>query len=310
MRGTDVDMYSAQQMMGTGAEFWKYHYRQVGRPSRVLVQLLGNNPSDMVIAWRDHGEREFAASVAITDIMEVRKGPDSRTFVENQASIMNPAMCFSIYTRGRTLDLEAVHPEDLKVWVSGLKQLLPHAHKDREGDDVNYTYINSRTKEEWRYDGGRMVQFHRKADWRGKGEVNGDLLEEIERHLDMSQHQDPLDSIDEWLAMKRKTSKALGPPPEPLDVDQWFKAGPYRTDPSSAPGAQPAPAPLQIAAAPSMVPAATATEFDMGYRAGMRAVSRQAPTQVGGYGGRQDETVFGAQGYPAPGYPAPGYPAR
>jgi len=294
MRGTDVDIYSAQQMMQSGAEFWKYHYRQVGRPSRVMVQLLGSNPSEMVIAWRDHGEREYAASVAISDIMEIRKGPDSRTFVENQTSIMNPSMCFSIYTRGRTLDLEAVHPEDLKVWVSGLKQLLPHAHKDREGDDVNYTYINSRTKEEWRYDGGRMVQFHRRADWRGRGEVHGDLLEEIERHLDMSQQQDPLDAIEEWLAMKRRTSKALGPPPEPLDVDQWFKAGPYRTDPSSVPGAAPAaPAPLQITAgAGSMVPAAPTSEFDMGYRAGMRAASRQAPTQVGGYGGRPDE-VFG-----------------
>ena len=43
-------------------------------------------------------------------------------------------------------------------------------------------------------------------------------------------HTDPLDSIEEWLAMKRQTSRALGPPPEPLDVDQWFKAGPYRND--------------------------------------------------------------------------------
>eukprot|EP01060_Flectonema_neradi_P011405 TRINITY_DN1848_c4_g1_i1.p1 TRINITY_DN1848_c4_g1~~TRINITY_DN1848_c4_g1_i1.p1 ORF type:complete len:303 (+),score=62.09 TRINITY_DN1848_c4_g1_i1:93-1001(+) len=225
----DVDPNMAIHMMTRGGEFWKYHYRQVGRPSRVKVQLLGTG-EDRALGWRDVGDREFAASIAINDITEVRKGPGSRTFAENQASIINPNMCFTIYTRGRTLDLEAVHPEDLKIWVSGIRHLINSAGRIARdpSNDANYTYINSRTKEEWLYDGGRMVQHRERAPGHDRG--HGDMVEDLERHLDMACHADPLDSIEEWLSMKRQTTQALGPPPEPLDVDQWFKAGPYRNE--------------------------------------------------------------------------------
>ncbi|KAJ9460005.1 hypothetical protein DIPPA_25053 [Diplonema papillatum] len=53
---------------------------------------------------------------------------------------------------------------------------------------------------------------------------------------------DPLDSIEEWLALKRQTTRALGPPPEPLDVDQWFKAGQFSTNNVCPPGTFPTPA--------------------------------------------------------------------
>ncbi|KAJ9447229.1 hypothetical protein DIPPA_18370 [Diplonema papillatum] len=215
--------------MARGAEFWKYHYRQVGRPSRVVVRLLGTG-EDRAFAWKDVGDREFAASITINDVTEVRKGPGSRTFTENQASIINPNMCFSVYTRGRTLDLEAVHPEDLRVWVSGIQQLVSTSGRIvREKDDLNYTYINSRTKEEWMYDGGRMVQYRERGQT-GADRSHTEIVEDLERHLDMSCHTDPLDSIEEWLALKRQTTRALGPPPEPLDVDQWFKAGQFSTN--------------------------------------------------------------------------------
>ena len=249
----DVDPNMAIHMMTRGGEFWKYHYRQVGRPSRVKVQLLGTG-DDRALGWRDVGDREFAASIAVTDVTEVRKGPGSRTFAENQGSIINPNMCFTVYTRGRTLDLEAVHPEDLKIWVSGIRHLVNSAGRLARdpSNDANYTYINSRTKEEWLYDGGRMVQHRERAQGHDRG--HGDMVEDLERHLDMACHAgmhflfivvflltcfrlkkvnsptDPLDSIEEWLSMKRQTTQALGPPPEPLDVDQWFKAGPYRNE--------------------------------------------------------------------------------
>eukprot|EP01065_Artemidia_motanka_P033692 TRINITY_DN40718_c0_g1_i1.p1 TRINITY_DN40718_c0_g1~~TRINITY_DN40718_c0_g1_i1.p1 ORF type:complete len:297 (+),score=75.08 TRINITY_DN40718_c0_g1_i1:54-944(+) len=294
MPAGDVDVYAAQQMMRQGAEFWKYHYRQVGRPARVVVQLLGNGPEDQVIAWKDHGDRDFAASVSVNDIIDVRKGPHSRTFMENQQSIINPSMCFSIYTRGRTLDLEAVHPEDLKVWFAGVRHMLSSSGRGGPPEDTSYTYINSRTKEEWQYDGGRMVQHHHRSDWRARGDVHGDLIEDLERHLDMSCQQDPLDSIEEWLALKRRTTRALGPPPEPLDVDQWFKAGPYRAD--AAPQQLPSPAAPQIGYQQPLAPAqpVQVNEFDRGYRAGLRAASRQ-PAGPSYAGARYaDDTVFGA----------------
>ena len=182
------DVNYTLQMMSSGAEFWKYHYRQSGRPSRIVLRLLGTG-ADRVFAWKDAGDREFAASIAVTDITEVRRGPGSRTFSENQSSIINPNMCFTIYTRGRTLDLEAVHPEDLKIWVNGIRGILESgARVGRDRDYTNYTYINSRTKEEWLYDGGRMVQHREKgaADVSGRG--HGDMFEDLERHLEMACH--------------------------------------------------------------------------------------------------------------------------
>ena len=182
----EVDGGVAMQMMLRGAEFWKYHYRQSGRPSRIMLRLLGTGP-DRVFAWKDVGDREYAASIAVSDITEVRKGPGSRTFAENQGSIINPNMCFTIYTRGRTLDLEAVHPEDLKIWVTGIRGLIEASTRTtRDRDYTNYTYINSRTKEEWLYDGGRMVQHREKREDQSRG--HGDIFEDLERHLEMSCH--------------------------------------------------------------------------------------------------------------------------
>eukprot|EP01064_Diplonema_japonicum_P006842 TRINITY_DN14672_c0_g2_i1.p1 TRINITY_DN14672_c0_g2~~TRINITY_DN14672_c0_g2_i1.p1 ORF type:complete len:290 (+),score=36.52 TRINITY_DN14672_c0_g2_i1:47-916(+) len=279
----DVDPNVAMQMMSRGGEFWKYHYRQVGRPSRVMVRLIGTG-DDRAFAWKDVGDREFAALISVSDVTEVKKGPGSRTFAENQASIINPNMCFTIYTRGRTLDLEAVHPEDLKIWVSGIRHLLNSAGKvARERDDTNYTYINSRTKEEWLYDGGRMVQHRERGpDMGGRG--HSDMVEDLERHMEMSCHNDPLDSIEEWLAMKRQTSRALGPPPEPLDVDQWFKAGPYRNE-QPQPSQNPA---IPAFPTPAGPPGVTSDNYHAGFEAGLRqaqhappAVQQQGPPQGG-----------------------------
>eukprot|EP01059_Diplonema_ambulator_P022218 TRINITY_DN3729_c0_g1_i1.p1 TRINITY_DN3729_c0_g1~~TRINITY_DN3729_c0_g1_i1.p1 ORF type:complete len:313 (+),score=29.99 TRINITY_DN3729_c0_g1_i1:42-941(+) len=292
----EVDPNVAVQMMSRGGEFWKYHYRQVGRPSRVLVRMIGTG-DDRAFAWKDVGDREFAALISVNDITEVRKGPGSRTFSENQASIINPNMCFTIYTRGRTLDLEAVHPEDLKIWVSGIRHLLSSAGKAaRERDDTNYTYINSRTKEEWLYDGGRMVQHRERGPDMGGGRGHSDLLEDLERHMEMSCHTDPLDSIEEWLAMRRQTTRALGPPPEPLDVDQWFKAGPYRVE-----QAQP---PAQIPAFPTPAgPPGPATHDD--YRAGFEAGLRQIQGQPGMPGGMPGGMMPGGMPQGQGGYARP-----
>eukprot|EP01063_Lacrimia_lanifica_P039525 TRINITY_DN8699_c0_g3_i1.p2 TRINITY_DN8699_c0_g3~~TRINITY_DN8699_c0_g3_i1.p2 ORF type:complete len:295 (+),score=96.93 TRINITY_DN8699_c0_g3_i1:51-935(+) len=230
------------RLMTRGGEFWKYHYRQTGQPSRVVVRLLGTG-KEQVLAWKDVGDREYAASIAVCDITEVRKGTGSRTFAENQQYVGNGGLCFSIYTRGRTLDLEAIHPEDYKLWIAGLKRLIETNPRGAgQNDPTNYTYINSRTKEEWVYDGSRMVQYREKTY--DPNRDNREVVEDLERHLESSCHADVLDAIEEWLAQKRMTSRAMGPPPEPLDVDQWFKAGPYRNEIGSAAacrGQEPAP---------------------------------------------------------------------
>eukprot|EP01061_Rhynchopus_euleeides_P006061 TRINITY_DN1513_c1_g1_i1.p1 TRINITY_DN1513_c1_g1~~TRINITY_DN1513_c1_g1_i1.p1 ORF type:complete len:320 (+),score=114.05 TRINITY_DN1513_c1_g1_i1:112-960(+) len=272
-RSRDVDGGYALQQMSRGGEFWKYHYRQSGRPSRIMLRLLGSG-ADRVFAWKDVGDRDYAASIALNDITEVRRGPGSRTFSENQASVINPNMCFTVYTRGRTLDLEAVHPEDLKIWVSGIRQIIDSSHRVvRDRDYTNYTYINSRTKEEWLYDGGRMVQ-HRERGAQEIGRGHSDIFEDLERHIEMSCHADPLDSVEEWLALKRQTSRALGPPPEPLDVDQWFKAGAFRTDASGG-AMQCMPPQMQMANCPPAFPTPAGAgpamqEYNSGMQAGMR----------------------------------------
>eukprot|EP00662_Eupelagonemidae_sp_cell21_P013309 gene13309-63727_t len=65
------------------------------------------------------------------------------------------------------------------------------------------------TKEEWHYDGGRMVQHYGRGAAKGAAEQLWELRGhgDLERHLETAGHQDPLDSVEEWLAMKRRTTR-------------------------------------------------------------------------------------------------------
>ena len=224
----DVPPSTSLKLMATqGGEFWKYHYRQVSRPTRVHMQLLTNtlDATKDVIVWKDVGDRDWCASVAVTDIVDVKKGPSSRTFEENLSSIINPNMCISIYTRGRTLDIEAVHPEDFKIWVQGLMYLAePRRFKGPSSYGDN--------SPDWHFQNGRAVIAAPKRAESGLGGL--DLITDLEQHLDRGfRNGDTLEGIQEWVAMKRQTNinrPIREAPNEALDVDQMLLAGQYRND--------------------------------------------------------------------------------
>lgn len=189
-----MDINQCLRTMMHGGEFWKYHYHQVGRPTQVAMQLIEER-GERLIAWRDiHNkhERSFAASIPLADVLEVRKGLTTRTFRENQTQIINPAMCFTLCTRGRTLDLEAVHPQDLRVWEAGIRYLI----QQRDASNPRAT---------------------------GRSELRC-LLRDLEAHVNIAVQMDPLDAVAEWLLHKRRTTVPRPTPQPQLDVDQLFRA--------------------------------------------------------------------------------------
>ena len=195
------------------------------------------------------------ASISLTEIVDVRVGPNSKTFLNNVNHIVNPNLCFSMYaavffsffvvfssfvltftfllspthppthshshsasyTRGRTLDLEAVHPEDLKIWMNGLTYLV----------DPERRSIDDPTRGEW-MSGGRPG-----TKRVGQG---GDLLSQLEKHVEHAyRNGNALEGIADWVALRRQTGippaieAARNNKPDVVNVDEMFLAGPYRT---------------------------------------------------------------------------------
>eukprot|EP01063_Lacrimia_lanifica_P023610 TRINITY_DN31229_c0_g1_i1.p1 TRINITY_DN31229_c0_g1~~TRINITY_DN31229_c0_g1_i1.p1 ORF type:complete len:268 (+),score=68.93 TRINITY_DN31229_c0_g1_i1:64-867(+) len=221
-----------------GGEFWKYHYRQVGPPTRTHLQILVDeeDAGRDCIVWKDVGDKDWVASVTLCEIVDVRKGPTSRTFQDNVLGITNPLLCFSIHTRGRTLDIEAVHPEDFRVWMTTLAYLLD--------GDASFSQV----------DAPEGSIFHYDAETHLSG-----LMQELGQHVE---HSDaPLESIAAWVAQQRlaspgeapgRRSKRIPDPVEALDVNQMLLAGGFRIE--VPPGAQP----LEALPKPSRADAALA----------------------------------------------------
>eukprot|EP01059_Diplonema_ambulator_P000060 TRINITY_DN10041_c0_g1_i1.p1 TRINITY_DN10041_c0_g1~~TRINITY_DN10041_c0_g1_i1.p1 ORF type:complete len:278 (+),score=62.51 TRINITY_DN10041_c0_g1_i1:74-835(+) len=245
----DVAPSNALRLMSTqGGEFWKFHYRQRARPTRVHVQLLINpgDPSKDAIVWKDIGDKDWYASMAVSEMMNITQGPVSKTFTDNKDYIINPDMCFSLQSRGRTLDLEAVHPEDHRVWSQGLAFLID---PERRG---------------WE---------EKSSGGRGRG----GLLSELELHLERGYAPgEGIEGIAEWVALKRqsglKKTPLIDQAPPPVDVDQMFAAGAYRQEILSSPANSP-PASMPVPQRTPPHQRGPHQDYSAGYSEGLRVAS-------------------------------------
>ncbi|KAE9034744.1 hypothetical protein PR002_g7954 [Phytophthora rubi] len=121
-----------------GGLFFKipYHtHSMVGRtagPRRQWVAVRRvTNPSHLQITWGDptlsgSAERKKARSLDLALVIEIREGHRTEAFTAQTESniVKEKDKCFSLVTRGRTLDLVAASKEEARIWVSSLRELL------------------------------------------------------------------------------------------------------------------------------------------------------------------------------------------
>ncbi|GMF45483.1 unnamed protein product [Phytophthora fragariaefolia] len=121
-----------------GGLFFKIPYHThniVGRtigPRRqwVAVRRVAD-PPHLQITWGDpthsgSADRNNARTLDLAQVIEIREGHGTDAFSAQTESnvVKEKDKCFSLVTRGRTLDLVAASKEDAHIWVSSLRDLL------------------------------------------------------------------------------------------------------------------------------------------------------------------------------------------
>eukprot|EP00762_Andalucia_godoyi_P001304 ANDGO_04782.mRNA.1 hypothetical protein len=94
-----------------------------GKPHERFFQLA--SPDHDVISWgAKKGKKNATSNVNLADVLWVVYGPRTRVFKEQAARIVDPAACFSIVLKDRSIDLQAWTREQAEFWYLGLQQLL------------------------------------------------------------------------------------------------------------------------------------------------------------------------------------------
>lgn len=123
-----------------GTQFLKhnYHRRQAAstREVRIILKKGSTNHDNDLIRWGKPGKSSSSHELKIKDIHSVQKG--KRTAVFRQAKDGKEKSTkdntFSIISKSRTLDLQAIDAETRDTWVNGLSVMINRYKRHTQGD--------------------------------------------------------------------------------------------------------------------------------------------------------------------------------
>eukprot|EP00760_Papus_ankaliazontas_P035694 PhM_4_TR7985/c0_g1_i1/m.83593 len=139
-KGTAFISDQILRQMCSGGGFRKYHTNSNGSVRRVLCL----DADAHAIRWKKPSDTDYPSNnvLPLTSVVDLVLGVNAGSFVsrpQHLREVKNSNMCLTIFLHDpsggkgeRTLDLEAVHPDDFDAWVLGV-QFLCQASLQRRG---------------------------------------------------------------------------------------------------------------------------------------------------------------------------------
>jgi ankyrin repeat protein len=126
-----VDAQANVRLLWDGGYLWKIPFKSNKPPHRRWFQAVQSRPSDpLMLEWRDpRNPLEKARCITLADVQEVRRGQKTDAFwrqveARGAGSLPDQALCFSLVTHDRTVDVAAASPSIANAWISSLQHVI------------------------------------------------------------------------------------------------------------------------------------------------------------------------------------------